>query len=223
MVFQVESIGSQIQQDAYRNTIFPILAQIRRSQTGEIVLNTIDASPRRVRIVPYGRRDVEDAATLGLNSLNDAYTQALNPMGAGNRSSTRRAGGSGSEIHFSMALMTNPTLVQSRPDEILLHEMCHALRQIMGAERYGSNGDPLPIASFGDIEEFFAAMVTSVYSSENGRPPLGNHGNWPLPSPAVLHRPPFSTRLREFRSNMPALIARLAAVQTGFNPFRDVQ
>jgi hypothetical protein len=82
-----------------------------------------------------------------------------------------------------------------------------------------------PIASFGNVEEFFSAMVASVHSSELGRAALGNHGQWPLRDPAVLQRPPYSTRLREVWTRMPLFAADLAAIPpavAAFNPFRDV-
>jgi hypothetical protein len=116
---------------------------------------------------------------------------------------------------------------QGTADEVLVHELAHALRQINGVERYEGRdaaGHPLllRIVSFGNVEEFFAAMVASVHSSELGRPALGNHGQWPLRDPGVLQHPPYSTRLSEFRVQMPDLTRELAGIPAAFNPFRDV-
>ena len=78
--------------------------------------------------------------------------------------------------------------IQGRNDEVLLHELCHSLRQISGVERYrrtrGGGVTPLEMSGgFANIEEFFAVMVTSVYSSELGRRPLGNTQDASLSDP----------------------------------------
>jgi len=118
---------------------------------------------------------------------------------------------------------------QGSSNEVLLHELAHALRQINGAERYSrdaaGNRVLLPMASFENVEEFFAVMVASVHSSELGRAALGNHGQWRLRDPNVLQRPPYSTRLRQIWQRMPRFAAGMAAIPVNvaaFNPFRDV-
>ena len=216
MTLQIRSRGTAAQQARYRQEIEDVLAQARITRTGTILLGHIERSPRQVTIEPYtgGGRNAE--AVPG------------NWRAAGTTMRGRPGRGTTSRVGFSVRMSTMPpNWPQGNPGEVLVHELSHALRQITGTERYvaGSSGTALPMASFGDVEEFFAAMVASVYSSELRRPPLGNHGQWVLRDPDVLARPPFSTRIRDFRLSMAAFcgdLARIGADVAPFNPFRDV-
>ncbi len=211
MALEIASRGTAAQQAQYRAGVQAVLSIIRTRAVGSILLRHLESAPRLVRIVPYGAADVHD---MGQN----AYADPLNPAGA-DRHGRRAGGGSVSEVHFSPSLWARDRRVQSTPDEVLLHELCHAYRQINGLQRQAH------IASFENVEEYFAALVASVYSSENNRPPLGNHGFWTLRDPAVLGQPPYSTWLDRFRATMPGLtreLGQIPANRVRFNPFRDI-
>ena len=223
MTLEIRSVGNVRQQKVYRGTVAPLLKQIQRTRTGQIVLQRIERSPRRVRIVPTGRQELRDG---GFNNAvaNPRHERAAGTLGAGSP-----AAGTGSEIQFTVRNLRNRG-IQGRNDETLLHELCHSLRQINGVERFrrSPGGGVAPRAMSGgfvNIEEFFAAMVTSVYSSELGRRPLGNTQDASIRDPSMLENPPFSTRLREFQSRMPDFVREMRAIsaeQASFNPFRDV-
>jgi hypothetical protein len=223
MTLQIRSVGSDEQQDRYQTTIEQLLIRIRTTTTGTIVINRVENSARRVRIVPFGRSDVAE------HGFNNAVTLPMSEEASGTFGAGAAAAGTRSEIHFSVGNLRTQG-VQAEDHEVLLHELCHSLRQISGVERYVRDGaagrDLLSMAGgFDTVEEFFAAMVTSVYSSELGRPPLGNHDHASIPNPEVLRNPPFSARLAEFRQRMPNFVADPAAIPRGvarFNPFRDV-
>ncbi len=218
MTLRIDSRGSQEQQNAYRRAIEAVLLNVRRTRTGRIVITYIERSARIVTIVPYtsGGRNAE--AVPGSQAASGTF------------SSERVARGTNSRVRFSVGSSVMPAnWPQGSSDEVLVHELSHALRQINGAERYSRNAAGarvlLPIASFENVEEFFAAMVASVHSSELGRAALGNHGQWRLRDPDVLQRPPFSTRLRQIWVRMPQFAADMAAIPANvaaFNPFRDV-
>jgi hypothetical protein len=58
----------------------------------------------------------------------------------------------------------------SARDEVLLHEMFHGLRVMLGKL------DSIPMGDgYNTQEEFFAILVTNVYQAEMGRPPRANH------------------------------------------------
>ena len=223
MALEIRSVGTAAQQAAYKATVLPLLRQIRLTQTGAIVLRRIEASPRLVRIVPTTRRELRDGG------FNNAVANPMNERSSGTLGVGSPAAGTGSEIQFSIRNLRNRG-IQGRNDEVLLHELCHSLRQINGVERYqrGSGGrwEPRAMAGgYGNVEEFFAAMVTSVYSSELGRRPLGNTEDASIRDPSRLNNAPFSTRLRNFQSRMPGFVRELqgiSAQQAQFNPFRDV-
>jgi hypothetical protein len=76
-------------------------------------------------------------------------------------------GGSDVDIHFSMSTWESGTCNNSNSfgagaDEVLLHELVHALRAMRG------RWDPVPttIRSYDNQEEFFAILITNIYMSE---------------------------------------------------------
>ena len=217
MSLTIESVGSQIQQDSYRQSIEVVIQDIRRTRTGRIVLNLIEISTRTVTIVPSA-----DGGGIHAEAIPEFEGSS------GTFSPHRLARGTNARVRFSVGLDI-PNIPQGRSDEVLLHELAHALRMISGAERYSrdarGNRILLPIASFENVEEFFAAIVGSVHSSELGRQVLGNHGYWALTDYSVLQRPPYSTRLREIWGHMPRFaedMGMIPAEVAAFNPFRDV-
>lgn len=195
-------------------SVVPIVANIKTTQTGRLVLRLIDAAPYDVVIQP----------NTDPNGAGNAFATPASVVHAGNAKLDKAARGTRSFIEFSPGRLSGKG-VQFAHHEVLLHELCHGLRQATGRERL-RNGNPLKMASFDNVEEFFAAMVTSVHSSELGRPALGNHGSWALPSVDRLRQAPFNTRLRQFRVSMPVLCKELANIPpnvAAFNPFRDIQ
>jgi len=213
MTLEIRSQGTQSQQQRFEGNIQTIINAIRTRISGRHLLRRLEVSSKRVIIYPYTQADRD---SMGHN----AYAQPRNQAAASrNRKGPGR--GSASEVHYSPNMWRGQR-VQSQPDEVLFHELCHSLRQINGLQRM-SGGNFRYIASFENVEEFFAAMVTSVYSSENNRPVLGNHGYWQLRNVDVLLERPYSTWINNFKSSMPDFTHDIAAItqqQAAFNPFR---
>jgi len=217
MAIFIHSRGPQRIQDRYRESIERVLRDIELTRTGKIVLKYNRQDRHRVIISPY----------LDAGGPN-AFATAGNFLSSGTFSANRIASGSGSRIEFSVARSTFPeNTPQGRADEVLLHELSHSLRTITGTQRLSgrrSTATFLAMASYETVEEFFAAMVASVHSSELGRAILGNHGRWPLRNPEVLKTPPFSTRMRQICERMPEFAGDMALIPetvAPFNPFRD--
>jgi len=61
-------------------------------------------------------------------------------------------------------------LAGAQADEVLFHELVHAMRQIRGLIYLG-----IPRDGFQNEEEFIAILLTNIYSSETHRPPRSNH------------------------------------------------
>lgn len=218
MSLNIRSQGPEPAQNRFRNSVSTVINAARRTRAGSIVISTIEASPMRVFIEPYTDPD------------RNAEAVPMSELASGSFSRNRIAHGTHSIVRFSPTRSVMPrNWPQGAADEVMVHELAHALRQITGTERYARDAAGrkilLQIASFGNVEEFFAAMVASVHSSELSRPPLANHGQWPLRNPGVLQKAPYSTRLREFWQRMPQFCTRMAAIPEStatFNPFRDV-
>jgi len=108
-----------------------------------------------------------------------------------------------------------------RPDEVLLHELVHSLRQQLGISICMFMYD-----DFDTSEEFDAILVTNIYRSENGYRTLrANHvGHTPLLAPFDddgKYYQKFRDPIDGFIAAMPAAFCnKLAAVPCRFNPIR---
>ena len=109
-----------------------------------------------------------------------------------------------------------------RADETLLHEMVHACRMA----RFGADGiNNQPLRMNKDHEEFLAVQMTNVYRSEKKAKSF-NHAylTSALGTQAEVERTlastDFVTALESFSGD--PLIDAVAAIDTPFNPFRDL-
>ena len=215
MTIQIRSGGSASIQVRYRLSIYAVLRDVRRTQTGRIVLNLLDQAGYDVIIEP----NLDPAGS------NNASEIGASGVHEGNARLGVSARGTRSFVAYSPNRLTGRGVGMGR-DEVLLHELCHSLRTVNGRMRKRSNGQLLAMAGgFHNVEEFFAAMVTNVHSSELGRPARGDHGTGRLRSIDQLRKPPFDRRLRQFSISMPVLCRQLAALPptvAPFNPFRDI-
>lgn len=128
--------------------------------------------------------------------------------------------GSDAKMYFTPAVWVRRSqLAGYAPDEVLVHELVHAIRVMKGLQSYRHMG-----GLWTDVEEFFAIAVANVYSSEIGRPLVGSHST---PTLILSHVRNFrrmynydelmDTMARE----MPDFCADLATLRTRFNPFRN--
>jgi hypothetical protein len=110
-------------------------------------------------------------------------------------------------------------------DEILLHELVHAYMIQRGASsvrnlhraRYARR-----VRRFDIVDDFFAIMITNVYSSECGRPiRREHHGFRPLDRNAmsIISDPQFRQFFTALAGAAPDLVTGLRAIDTEFNPW----
>lgn len=132
--------------------------------------------------------------------------------------------GSDTEIRFSPSTFTGPkapTGPGATPDEILLHEMVHGLRQMAGRAVFEEvNGNP----GMQNYEEFAAIVISNVYRSELGIAQLRadhigfNALTGPDTAPASF-KTTYNQYLNDMSVEQPRLCGHLRQVSCTFNPF----
>ena len=114
--------------------------------------------------------------------------------------------------------------------ETLLHELTHSMQQMSGRltnapmARYTPVEVPDIPTLMDTASELVAIVVANIYASERGRPLRANHyGSQDLTDPRVFaSTAELRRQLLDFRARMPAVAARLARINTTFNPFRTL-
>jgi hypothetical protein len=152
--------ASFVQLDSSRNQVedyqHSVLAQLRRiaeTNTGRLVLGAIQGSaPLQIKIVPTNVSTESAAVRLG-NLLVVGYRA----ISVGN---------------FGFVQASGPG---TAPDEILFHELIHCVRHLrtwgdVNYYRFLRMGN-----GFENIEEFYAVLVSNMYSSETRRPLRRDH------------------------------------------------
>ena len=108
-----------------------------------------------------------------------------------------------------------------RPEDLLVHELFHALR-ILVVPNVFSLDRRLP--KFSSVEELYAILVTNMYCSEQGRDHdlRGSHSATydVLDSNDLKIRLDYGLHLTRLESEMPELTSKLRALPMKFNPFR---
>lgn len=224
MTLSISSRGPEASRDRFAERVAFTQRQIARSVTGARLMERLTASRQRVRIVPFGRRDVEWRVEHGMGAHGASTVQGYWRNG-GSLSAGQSAHGTGAEIHFSPGWVVQND-AYARDDIVLVHEMAHAWRTVTGTGRYRvdrhGNYSPARIDGVGSIDEFFVHTLESMHASEVGwQVRLDNH-QVGRPTPAYLHNPPYPEVFAGFHARMPDGMGDFAASPGLFNPFRDV-
>ncbi len=235
------------QRPGYESGVAEELTGLLVFRTGTALIQEIwGHAPRRVRITPWTRRDLNadatpsddlDASAQGV-VLHDAAGRAHPEWGRG----TGR--GTDAVVRYSPGRFQSDTRIYAlenarspapplwedlRGDdplapgndagEVLLHELVHTLGYLCGRDTGW-----VPLGSGWDNEdEFRAILVADIYSSERGRPLRHRHrAGILLAHPETWeHHPRVAHYLSRFILAMPGLVARLRDIDTDFNPFRS--
>jgi hypothetical protein len=234
----IEIDGSSLGEGAaapYEQAVSRILYDISVSgQAGRAVLGPFRNRElaRPLRIVPGNRPNtvpnIDPAATEQAFTAQAANTvpAGVPIVGRGQILAIGTGGGLHALMHFS------PRGVHARADQVLLHELVHAIRFIRGQNvTYGLGHH------FDNWEEFFAVLVEDIYLSELHRPVRRGHqgvGTRPGNPASFATRPghggpaarnvldqEYAHLIEQFIRSDPALSADLAAVPSQFNPIRD--
>jgi hypothetical protein len=142
----IPSNDSSATKRRYETDVADTLDRLIRSWAGWAVINEIFCAQKKMTILPYhptpetGQFNAYASPTdLRATTLNLKDTSALDKRGnlpaPGQPRIIGTGAGSDTEIRFSSTTFTGPgapTGPGSSPDEILLHEMIHGLRQMRG-------------------------------------------------------------------------------------------
>lgn len=112
------------------------------------------------------------------------------------------------------------SLPGGRPDEVLLHEMVHALRMELGLNMCLAMDD-----DFDTVEEFYAILIANIYRSECGYRDLrANHNGKQMLAAPLTDDSRFYARWKDkvdtLCREMSPLCNVLATVPCAFNPIR---
>jgi hypothetical protein len=135
--------------------------------------------------------------------------------------------GANSEIYFTAGRL-RPGGPGYNSDEILFHELVHAVRDTQGASTSGFKMGN----DYDNAEEFAAVVTTNVYMSEKKQTKMrANHGRGELANPEKfldspqVPAPGARGLLSLYRQRLPRLFNALAAISAqdaAFNPFRQL-
>ena len=120
---------------------------------------------------------------------------------------------------FTRSTGTTPPGRFDTPEEVLVHELFHAMRQTFGALR----NTPLD-GDFDTVEELYSIFVQNMYANERNLRLRATHhraSSNVSPDHSMAHNPRFRAPLRDLAAMMPTIVNELANVRTRYNPFRD--
>jgi hypothetical protein len=218
------------------------LLSIMMFRTGRAVIRAIEATRRHLRIVPRHGHD-QNAGESPWDWEAATMRGVQNRDGGGHyHASWGRGTGRGSSAtvrynpwdwnvetlpcwdpiamrNWRLATGLTPVDPGAETDEVLLHEMIHAMEDMRG------RGDRRPVGhGFDIVAEFNAILVVNVLSAERSRDARLNHAGHaaaPGQQSIIPSAPEFWTRVRDFVSRHRDLAKDLAAVPVNGNPFRD--
>ena len=228
------SANSSANKSHYENDVVAGLTRLVKTYIGWCVINEIFfLSTRKMLIIPYKPTPTGGAfnATATADDLRAATmkdTTALSGTGQLPAPDDRVVGtgtGSDTTIRFSPSIFAGvagaPTGPGATPDEILLHEMLHGLRHMMGrAVKEGVVGSP----GMDNYEEFAAIVVSNMFRSERGLTQLrkDHHGFIPLTGTLAStagFKSAFSSYLTYMSMEQPRFCHNLRQAGLAFNPF----
>lgn len=224
----------------YESQVNECLLSLMMFRTGKAVIEHIWRAHRNIRIVPWhstqenaeADADDDNAATVRGEPVRDGTGRHHASWGVG----TGR--GSGSIVRFTPWIFPTETLPRFDPiamhnweavlgwqpaaagreaDEVLLHELFHALESL-----YGRASGARLAHGFDTVAEFHAILVVNLMARERLRPARMNHqGHQTAASPIDLihNEDEFWNRVEVFRGRHRDLAAELAAVPVEGNPF----
>jgi hypothetical protein len=225
----------------YETAVHQELLCVLGFDVGRAVINEVWSKPGGLRIHPWRNRHEVNAEASALNppaatlphqrvrSGVDGHVLPGWPRGTGRGSDVSLAYSPwnwGHDAYMWDATARNnfaeltgffPANPGQEAGEVLLHELVHALRAMSGRE------NSLPMGrAFDTQEEFYAILVTNIYTSERGaaRSLRGDHGMFAAANPQEWRTDPeFQALIRSLATSQPSLVHRLARVKAAFNPF----
>jgi hypothetical protein len=170
--------------DNYKRQIVGLLKQIQRYPTGRALLDQFASGPSFTRIRPYNMDYVNPNAETVPNDIEEqkyiiprGARLSYDPKDSWKYKVVGKGGGANCNILFSPEVVealrkrTRKAHHGHAPamatDEVLYHELVHASRMIAGVV----NSTPAD-HWYQDAEEYLAVILTNIYVSDKGGPPL---------------------------------------------------
>lgn len=210
----------------YELQVRRILDNIRGTATGRTVLDFFALRHHRANIVPPDDNQSRRVAGAGAVDPTAAFRRGFELRSGRDGSEDpdhRRGTGSGSDsrIRFHPIHWSDAATTFDYPEEVLLHELFHAMRQVFGALRNTPMG-----GDFETVEELYSIFVQNMYATERGLPLRATHkrrSSNVSPDHSMRNNPLFHAPMRDLFAMMPTIGNALARVRTAYNPFRDWQ
>jgi hypothetical protein len=193
---------------------------------GSVTPNIRDATPQGEPPLWCADGPIEGRSKIGQPVYTPEFVARLKAAGKlpNGEDMTGTGKGSDSAVYFtSQDHLNTLALPGGRPDEVLLHELVHALRSSMALTLCVS---PSNIIEYDTVEEFYAILIANIYRSENGYRDLrSNHSGVktalapPLTDEAVFYRM-YQGYVDTLVQQMPSLCCGIGMVMSKFNPIR---
>jgi hypothetical protein len=238
----------------YKNKTAAVIAQIEKNEAGRTILAAIRNSDKDLTIAPYDWRAGScNSVTHADNPIGSAPLRisavSPTPWYKGNEDNLLtpnderydlqppgyKGSGDGSDatIYFSSDIY-NPQsncetgVIATAADEILFHEMIHALREMQAVRNAVPTEDS--VRKYDNEEEFLAIVATNVYISASGGIKLraDHDGHFelkpPLNTSAGFLTDPGNLKLMKLHRLMwaPTFLALAHVITAKFNPFREL-
>ena len=219
----------------YEDRVLLLLQQIAKTRSGNALLN---ANRKSITIRP-----MNDPTQVNAYTTNEAVSStrkgslviACDGMGTVLAQRSGTGTGSSSTIEYSPETFTpgDPLYHQNRqngkhamgshglsPDEILFHELVHAI-----AASHGTLNCTPMVDGFDNMDDFRAILFTNIYSSETGRKLRKNHhGHSELVTDKFMPSNFYETykvQIKTCCQELAMLSQQLALVNCSYNPVRE--
>ena len=217
--------------EAYEVKVTKQLNKIASVSTGIAVLKEISRSLSAIRIIPRldpSGNDVLNASeyptdrTLATQRGMPVLCTTPGPAGMGGGLPGL---GSDAVVEYWAAIWETGSSQSgpgTRPDEVLLHELVHAVRDMWGVSHVCSKVG----GGYDNVEEFYAILVSNMYMSEQHQATLrANHGAYsPMKKEDEKNfLKTYHSLIEAFTEDQPFLASQLNLVKCRFNPIREYE
>ncbi|RIK77215.1 MAG: hypothetical protein DCC68_17860 [Planctomycetota bacterium] len=165
------SAEAKAARDKWENSVDNLIGVLTKKHVGWAVMKALHDSGHTLTIVPNPSKDcnattypesAQDAAKKGKEAEHCSKEAKGSNLGTGKGTSSKITFSPGQWVKNGQCAVG---AAGRDGDEILLHEMCHAMRYAAGMR---TSCFETPVG-FGDYEELVAVTITNVFSSETNR------------------------------------------------------
>lgn len=220
----------------YEHRVALHLGTIRSSKVGAALLGSIQLpvtiaplkKPKTVNAFAHAENCVDATQKgeplIGCDDDGDDVDDEGEGTGLGSPSTIRYTPGTWTRGDRLQNSKYSPDDPAARPDEVLCHELVHAMRHTRGELDRSRMRD-----SFGRMEEFQAILVCNIYCSERGRPlRRSHHGHEAMPrefaTDAWRYLAWYHKEIRKFvfdHYELAKRLNRVSEVNCPWNPVRE--